>query len=102
CLSVDHSHGEVRAIFRIADVPAEADYPAWTRTVRKLLPSADPVQYWTVFDDGTIEVRSAIAAPSDAADEVEVLTSALKQADVIMHERRLVTAKEDLLARQKR
>ena len=102
CISVDFSRENIRAIFRIADVPAEADYPVWARALRDLLPNGDPAQYWTVFDDGTIEVRRAVTVPSDSPDEVEVLTSALNQADVIVHEKRKAATKQDQLARQKR
>jgi hypothetical protein len=102
CLSVDLRYGSIRAIFSIADVPAEKDYSAWARTVDGLLPAGDLTQHWTVFDDGTIEVRRAVKAPSDTADEVEVLSSALKQADIVMNEKLQAAAKEDQLGRQKR
>lgn len=102
CVSVDFSHGNIRAIFRIADVPVEAEYPAWVRTLRELLPRTDPTQYWTVFDDGTIEVRRAVDAPSATDDEAEVLSSALKQADVVMQEKLQAASTEEQLIRQRR
>lgn len=102
CLSVDFRHGDIRATFKIADVPAEADYPAWARTLRELLQHTDPNQYWTVFDDGTIEIRRAVDAPSATADEVDVLSSALKQADVVMHEELQASLRKEQLARQRR
>lgn len=102
CLSVDFRYGTVRAIFRIAEVPDENEYSAWARTVRDLLPKGDPTQTWTVFDDGTIDVRRPVEAPSDTADEVEILSSALMRADLVMHENLAATAKKEQLERQRR
>ncbi|WP_142061270.1 hypothetical protein [Pseudarthrobacter sp. B4EP4b] len=102
CVSVDFRYGTIRAIFSIADVPPEKDYSVWARTVQDLLAEGDLTSSWTVSDDGTIEVRRAVKAPSDTADEVEVLSSALKQADVVLNEKLQAAAKEDRLARQRR
>ena len=102
CVSVDFSHGNICATFRLADVPAEAEYPTWARTLGELLPRTDPTQYWAVFDDGTVEVRRTVDAPSATADEVEVLSSALKQAEVVMHEKLQAASKKEQLARQRR
>lgn len=102
CISVDFHHGSVRALFRVADVPGEDDYRAWALIVRELLPTRDLTQSWTVFDDGTIEIRRGVEASSGTDDEVEVLSSALKRAHVVMHEKRDAAIKKAQLARQKR
>ena len=102
CLSVDLHHGNVRAVFRIADVPAEEDYEAWAQTVREELPVLDPSTWWTVLDDGTVEIRKAIDEPTDVGDEVAALSSALSQAHVAMYRKLEATRQRDQLALQKR
>lgn len=100
CVSVDLYHGQLRALFRIAGVPGEDDYSAWRRVVSDLLPTPHAGQRWVVFDDGTVEIRKNVEAATDMSNDVEILSSALRQADLVIQEKREAAIQEEIRARQ--
>ena len=103
CVSVDLHHGRVRALFRIADVPADEDgYELWAQKLRGLLPTRDSSQWWTVMDDGTVEIYKAIESNPDFSAVVTVLASALDLAHAAAREKLEEIHRTDQVAEQKR
>lgn len=102
CTLVDLQHGQIRAVFRIADVPDENDYQLWAKTLRAILPAHDLKQWWTVLDDGTVDVRKAVEAHTELSRDVELLSSALNEASAVMRAELDATREKDLVAQKKR
>lgn len=102
CVAVDLQHRQVRAVFRIADVPNEDAYQMWAETLGELLPQPSGVQWWRVLDDGTVESYKAIERHPDFSDEVTILATALAQADSAVREKLDAAASKYHAAQQRR
>jgi hypothetical protein len=102
CLSVDIQNGFIRAVFRIADLPAEDEYSQWVRTVQDILPAYQENLWWDVLDDGTIVANKKAAGSGDFSADVEVLAAALQEGHAALAEKqRLVVQRAEDINRQK-
>lgn len=82
CVSVEQTYGEaVRAIFRIADVPNELDYPLWMQTLTEMLMDNSNGRRWRVLEDGTVEIRKSDRGDIDFTEDMEELSTALVQSN---------------------
>ncbi|MCC3302778.1 hypothetical protein [Arthrobacter sp. zg-Y895] len=90
CLVVEPTYREnVRALFRIADVPNEQDYPAWAQTLGELLPKRATGAIWRVLEDGTIEISKSAVGDVDFSEEMATLSATMVQAEEAVMEKLL-------------
>lgn len=104
CLNVDLHLGSVRAIFRIADVPAEDEYQLWAKTLREILPAnnVDNGYWWTVSDAGTVEIEKSLGRDTSFATEVTLLKAALSDAHETLIEKIRILSEQDEARLQQR
>lgn len=100
CVSVDFQHGKFRAVFRIADVPGEDEYPVWARTLEQLLPTS-PNGWSEVSDDGSVTLHRPADGSVDFAGEVRTLSAALEQAHGAVKDRNDAEAEKQRIRAQR-
>ncbi|MHA7306541.1 hypothetical protein ACX80E_15080 [Arthrobacter sp. TMN-49] len=102
CMTVDLSNGRIRAVFRVVDVPDEDGYRLWARTLGELLPAGGQDLWWTVFDDGTVEMLKAIEGQGDFSADVVTLASALDKTHVAVRKKLEAANEQNRVVKEKR
>ncbi|AUI52925.1 hypothetical protein SAMN04489742_3641 [Arthrobacter crystallopoietes] len=103
CVKVDLQSERVRAVFRIADVPDELEYPTWAQTVREILPanSHENDYWWSVSNSGTVEIEKKAERTVDFSTEIDKLSSALQEAHGVLKENLQATSEKEEAKQQR-